>query len=129
MKSGRRPSFPIEFKVRAAALACAPGISVSKLAREHDLNTNRLFRWRRQYRAGEFYAPVESAPALFPVGLVTQNDTPIVELPSPATRFGDTSVSKPIESTIEIRIAGAVVRVEGDVDVIRLRTVLSALRG
>lgn len=129
MKSGRRPSFPIEFKAKVAALACEPGISVSKLAREHDLNTNMLFRWRRQYRAGELYAPVDSAPTLLPVSLVMQNETPVVELPSPATRFGDTSASKPIESTIEIRIAGAIVRVEGDVDVIRLRAVLSALRG
>jgi transposase len=129
MKSGRRPSFSIEFKARVAALACEPGISVSKLAREHDLNTNMLFRWRRQYRAGELYVPVDSAPTLLPVSLVTQNETPIIELPSPAKRFGDTSASKPIESTIEIRIAGAVVRVEGDVDVIRLRAVLSALRG
>lgn len=88
-----------------------------------------LFRWRRQYRVGELCAPVDFAPALLPVSLVTQNETPIIELLSPATRFGDTSVSKPIDSTIEIRMAGAFVRVEGDDDVIRLRAVLSALRG
>jgi transposase len=99
MKSGRRPSFPIEFKVRVAALACEPGISVSKLAREHDLNTNMLFRWRRQYRAGELDAPVESAPALLPVGLVTQNETPIVELPSPATRLPAQSFGSKAMST------------------------------
>ena len=129
MKSGRRPNFPIEFKAKVAALACEPGVSVSKLAREHDLNTNMLFRWKRQYRAGELYAPVESGPTLLPVNLVAQTETSIVELPSPATRFGDTSASKPRECAIEIRIAGAVVRVEGEVDVIRLRAVLSALRG
>jgi hypothetical protein len=63
------------------------------------------------------------------VSLVAQTETPIVELPNPATRFGDSSASKPIESSIEIRIAGAIVRVEGEADVIHLRAVLSALRG
>ncbi|RJF92279.1 transposase [Noviherbaspirillum saxi] len=42
MKSGRRPNFPIEFIARVAALACEPGVSVSKLAREHGLNPNLL---------------------------------------------------------------------------------------
>lgn len=129
MKSGRRPNFPIEFKVRVAALACEPGVSVSKLAREHDLNTNLLFRWRREYRAGELYAPVTSGPTLLPVSLDAHTETPIVQLPSPATRFGNAPASKSPESLIEIRIGGAVVRVEGEVDVIRLRAVLSALRG
>lgn len=129
MKSGRRPNFPVEFKAKVAALACEPGVSVSKLAREHDLNTNMLFRWKRQYRAGELYAPVDSDPTLLAVSLVAQTETPIVELPNPATRFGDSSASKSIESSIEIRIAGAIVRVEGEADVIHLRAVLSALRG
>ena len=100
MKSGRRPNFPVEFKAKVAALACELGVSVSKLAREHDLNTNMLFRWKRQYRAGELYAPVDSDPTLLAVSLVAQTETPIVELPNPATRFGDSSASKPIERVV-----------------------------
>lgn len=129
MKSGRRPNFPIAFKVKVAAQACEPGVSVSKLAREHDLNTNLLFRWRRQYRSGELRAPVTAEPTLLPVSLDTAIDASLVELPNPATRFGNAPATKPTPSVIEVRIADAMVRVEGEVDVVRLRAVLSALRG
>jgi len=37
--------------------ACTPGTSVAKLALEHGVNTNLLFKWRREYRAGKFGAP------------------------------------------------------------------------
>ena len=84
MKSGRRPSFPIEFKEKAAALECEPGLSVSELAREHDLNTNMLFRWRSECRRDILCAPAEMAPALLPVSL-TEAVAPMVELPNPAT--------------------------------------------
>lgn len=129
MKSGRRPNFPIAFKAKVAAQACEPGVSVSKLAREHDLNTNLLFRWRRQYRSGELRAPVTAEPVLLPVSLDAETDASLVELPNPATRFGNVPAAKPTPSIIEVRIADAVVRIDGEVDVVRLRAVLSALRG
>lgn len=112
-----------------AAQACESGVSVSKLAREHDLNANLLFRWRREYRSGELRAPAPVEPMLLPVSLAGESDTPLVELPSPATRFGNALVTKPDPSVIEVRIADAVIRVEGEVDVVRLRAVLSAVRG
>jgi transposase len=49
-----RPNYPIEFKRRLAAEACEPGVSVAKLALRYGLNTNMVFKWRRQYRAGQF---------------------------------------------------------------------------
>ncbi|MBK8690398.1 MAG: transposase, partial [Betaproteobacteria bacterium] len=51
-----RPNHPVEFKRRLAQTACVPGISVAKLAQEHRINTNLLFKWRRHYRAGKFGA-------------------------------------------------------------------------
>jgi transposase len=129
MKSGRRPNFPIAFKVMVAARACEPGVSVSRLAREHDLNTNLLFRWRRQYRSGELRTPATTEPMLLPISLAAESDSSLVELPNPATRFGNAPATRPTPSVIEVRIADAVVRVEGEVDVVRLRAVLSALRG
>ncbi|GAB7545132.1 hypothetical protein CS8_048110 [Cupriavidus sp. 8B] len=45
-----------------------PGVSVSKLALEHGLNVNMVFRWRRMFRAGQFGASeVADAPLLLPV--------------------------------------------------------------
>jgi transposase len=49
-----RPNYPIEFKRRLAVAACEPGVSVAKLALRYGLNTNMVFKWRRQYRAGQF---------------------------------------------------------------------------
>ena len=129
MKSGRRPNFPLDFKAKVAALACEPGVSVSKLAREHDLNTNLLFRWRRDYRKGVLHAPVNVAPALLPVGLTEVSEGPLVEFPSAVTRFGNAPAPTPAPNIIEVRIADVIIRVEGEVDVVRLRAVLSAVRG
>lgn len=70
------PNRAVEFKREIAAAACAPGISVAKLALEHGLNANLLFKWRRQYRAGCFgapdpgHVPATSQPELAPASAV-----------------------------------------------------------
>ena len=53
--SGRtgRPNYTTEFKRRLAVEACEPSTSVAKLALRYGLNANMLFKWRRQYRAGQ----------------------------------------------------------------------------
>ncbi|MFM0488856.1 transposase [Paraburkholderia graminis] len=51
------PNHPIEFQRELAKLACEPGISVARLALEHGLNTNLLFKWRRAYQAGQYEPP------------------------------------------------------------------------
>jgi transposase len=70
-----RPNYPVDFKKRLAKEACEPGVSVSKLARQHGINANMLFKWRSDLREGLFAAsrsqsahllpvPVQGAPAL-----------------------------------------------------------------
>jgi transposase len=51
------PNHAVEFKRRLAIAACEPGVSVARLALEHRINANLLFKWRRQYRAGKFDVP------------------------------------------------------------------------
>ncbi len=46
------------------------GVSVSQVARAHDVNTNLVFHWRRQYRAGWFDDVARKATALVPVKIV-----------------------------------------------------------
>jgi transposase len=48
-----RPNYPVEFKRRLAVESCEPEISVAKPALRNGLNTNMLFKWRREYRAGK----------------------------------------------------------------------------
>ncbi len=47
---GRRRStnYPMEFKRKLAQHACEPGVSVSQLALQHQLNSKMVFTWRRQ---------------------------------------------------------------------------------
>ncbi|ELF96802.1 transposase [Escherichia coli] len=40
-----RRSFSNEFKLQMVKLASQPGASVARIAREHDINDNLLFKW------------------------------------------------------------------------------------
>ncbi|MFU1073807.1 IS66-like element accessory protein TnpA [Escherichia coli] len=48
----RRTSYSCEFKVRLAKQALQPGAVVARIAREHDINDNLLFKWKSQYEDG-----------------------------------------------------------------------------
>ncbi|HVL07851.1 MAG TPA: transposase [Burkholderiaceae bacterium] len=108
-----RPNYPTDFKLRLAQQACAPGVSVSRLAREHGINANMLFKWRRKYRAG-LLGSVSASPLLLPVMIA---DAPA----SPASHASPSG-------RIEIVIADAIVRIDGAVDPATVRAVLQGLQ-
>ena len=127
------PNRPVEFKRELAVAACAPGISVAKLALAHGLNTNLLFKWRRQYRAGQFGVP-DPAHA---VTLVSERPTlpsisqaspvrllPVVEV---ATGVGVSEATGPEPACIEVVFACATVRICGVPEGASLRAVLNCL--
>ncbi|EHS88840.1 transposase [Klebsiella oxytoca] len=69
---GRRkgcPNYSPEFKHQLVAAFCEPGISISKLALENDINANVLFKWRRQWHEGKLLLPSTDLPQLLPVTL------------------------------------------------------------
>lgn len=43
---------PLEFKRAVVALSLEPGASVARIAREHGVNANQVFSWRRLYEQG-----------------------------------------------------------------------------
>lgn len=110
-----RPNYSREFKHQLAVAACAPGVSVSKLAYDHGINTNMLFKWRRDLRAGLLTGSATENTALLPV---------MVQAAAPAKRSN--SISR--AATIEITIADATVRVGVGTDAALLRLVLQSLR-
>lgn len=63
----RRPNYPAEFKQRLAKAACESGVWVSKLALQHGINVNMLFKWRRDLRAGMLSESGSQAAHLLPV--------------------------------------------------------------
>jgi transposase len=105
----RSSNYPLAFKRQLAQRACDENVSVAQLALEHGLNTNMVFKWRRDLRAGR----LDGATALLPVS-VTPNG------------FQDQCKSA-ADGVIEIRIGTAVVRIEGAPDSGTLGVILQSL--
>jgi transposase len=108
-------------KRRLVAETLAPGASVSRVARRHDVNANLLFTWRRQARRGilselpPVAADDESLP-LIPI-MVTADDAD--RPPAPDSRTGLIEIVLP---------SGERLRVDAWVDESALRRVLAAIR-
>jgi transposase len=115
-----RPNYSMEFKRRLAVAACAPNVSVSKLALEHEVNANMVFKWRRQYRAG--LLGTDAGAAFLPVAVQMAQGGGLAQVTCQA------SAPEVGGGHIEILIGSAVVRVMGKVDAQLLRTVVQSLR-
>lgn len=117
-----RPNHSLDFKRRLAQQACEAGVSVSRLAREHGINANMLFKWRRHYRQGLLDETVKVAP-LLPVSIVPPPS------PTPASPVQPAAAAPvPDPAGIEIVFDDCTVRVSGAADMKTLRTVLALLR-
>lgn len=54
-------SYAREFKLQVIREALEPGVSVSVVARRHDINANVVFGWLKQYRDGKLAVPARQA--------------------------------------------------------------------
>lgn len=121
----RRRVHSVAFKRKLVELSLGPGASVAAIALEHGINANLLFGWRKAHAKPQAAGHADhdadaSRLALLPVELVSS--CPPVAAPAPASRGSNAP------GTIEIELAGALVRVRGAVDEASLRSVLAALR-
>ncbi|MBS4018077.1 MAG: transposase [Dechloromonas sp.] len=117
-----RPNYPIEFKRRLAVEACEPGVSVAKLALRYGLNTNMVFKWRRQYRAGQFDTHSDAkAVGTKPLFL------PVIAGPVAGKPSAMKAAASPQPGYIEIIHGQTSVRVCGDVTASALHLVLDCL--
>ena len=107
----RHRSWPEALKREIVAASCAPGASVSIVARQYDVNTNMVFTWRKRYGDAPTTAP---SPLLVPV-VVTPD------------QVGTTPPAPPVDA-IEIELPGGYrVRIGSGVKAASLRLVLDAL--
>ena len=99
--------------------------SLASLARQHGLNANQLFYWRKLYRSGQLCEdPFTERPLsvqLLPISVA--DDEPLAaeqeQIKTAAPRL-----------TMNIEIPGrALVSLEGAIDAMFIRTVLEQLRG
>src|SRR3979490_1201951 len=61
-RPARRGDWPEELKRQMVAETLEAGSSVSIVARRHDVNTNQLFKWRRELLPKEPRAEAEGGP-------------------------------------------------------------------
>lgn len=123
------PNHALDFKRELAAAACAPGVSVAKLALEHRLNANLLFKWRRQYRAGKFGAPdsahsAASSRCELPVA-TQRSDAALSLLPVHASLPELDALTS--SACIEVVFRSVTVRISGAPESASLRVVLDTL--
>jgi transposase len=122
-KAKRRKRWPEALKREIVAASRMPGASVSKVARQYDVNANQVFTWRRRYRCASeppALQPPPSTPALVPVTITSEpEEAPVAPPAMPAE-------SAP--ATIEIELPdGWRVRVGSGFDGRTLKRVLDVL--
>ena len=108
---------PLALKRSIVEETLKPGASVARIARQHGVNANQVFLWRKAYREGLL---PESKPTLLPVTIAPSMVTD--QLPEPApSRPADTGC-------LTIEFGQIRVRIEGRPDAETLRLVLTELR-
>ena len=100
---GHYRQHPLEFKRALVALSLEPGASVARIAREHGVNANQVFSWRRLYQQGRLGVPaLMRADGLLPVVLA-----PPAPAPNNADGGGDAGGSIVLElGEVRVRIEG-----------------------
>ena len=129
-RKGRR-NYPIDFKKQLAIAACAPGVSVARLALDNGINANMLHKWRRAYLASEVVMR-ETAPSTFVEVHITPATNAVAPVAVPVPLPIDTNAPKAIRGyrqtiqlgVIEISLATTTLRLEGAVDAATLAQVL-----
>ena len=121
---GRRRRWSAEDKARIVAEAVAPGAMVSAVARRWQLSSQQVFGWRREARAGLLALPADGGVAHAP----TPDFVPILAEPAVSPAAPSPVPEAACVPTIEVEIAGAVVRVPPGMDEALLRSVLRAVR-
>ena len=119
LKDGRTRQFRSKLeRRRIVEETLKPGASVSLVARAHDVNTNQVFKWRKQYHQGRLEVEQRSS-TLLPVKI-----SDVIPTSRPATR----RKSRPKRpGIIDIDLGHARVRIEGAADPDCVRAALEGL--
>lgn len=123
----RRRRWSVSEKAQIVAETLAPGASVSEVARRWQVSAQQVFGWRREARAGFLALPM-AEPSFVPiVPDATDVAAASGDMRDAAART-ERSGKVAAGSSIEIKLAGAVVRVANGTDTALLAEVLRAIR-
>jgi transposase len=85
-RGGRRQRFSVEQKRRIVEATLAPDASVARVAREHGVNANQVFAWRRAYVQGLLADRGAGEVKLLPVHITSPAIGEAIPIPEPATQ-------------------------------------------
>jgi transposase len=127
--SRRRRYWTAEEKRRIVELTMSSSQSVASLAREHGVNANQVFYWRKLYQAGQLGGEsAADAPSLRLLPVSVGNEEPSVAEASETEQDPHESMEPPLTMNIEFP-GGALVSLVGAVDAEVVRAVVESLRG
>jgi transposase len=97
----------------------AAGSSVARVALQHGVNANQVFKWKRLYEAGRLGTSPERAVQLLPVQIAEER----------AVATEPVAAVVPSSGSIHIELPGDIrVSLQGNVDAAMVRAVLKSLR-
>ncbi len=111
---------PVAFKRELVEASLKPGVSMAALARQHGVNANQLWAWRKLYNEGRLEAATSAVPAteaptaLLAVDVIESRPAMVPAAASPGA--------------LEIVIGSARLSVTGRIDPELLKTAITALR-
>jgi len=113
----RRRRWSAQEKARIVAEASVPGAVVSEVARRWQVCAQQVFGWRRQAHAEAGWTATPAEAAFVPIVAEAAPSVSRTTMPTTAA-----------SALIEVRLAGAVVRVVSGTDAALLASVLRAVR-
>ena len=120
----KRPNFSVEFKRQLVEATLVPDASAALIAREHGVNANLLFKWRRHYLAGDYGLPDVGAAAFAAQEAAAVNWMPVSLTPQ-AVNASD--CAPPISDRLyEIECGQVRLRLSGDIST---ATLIEIVRG
>jgi transposase len=129
-KAVKRRRYDDAFKRHLVELSLLPGASVARIALDHRLNTNVLFKWRRSHLRSLAQSTPKPAAELLPV-TIEEPEGAVGERPAqpldPVSQRRARPAAAAAGGVIEIDLPLGRVRLTGTVDVAALRVVIEAL--
>ena len=128
-RAAKRRRYEAAFKRHLVELSLVPGASVARIALDHRLNANILFKWRRQQLRELAGSAPKPAAGLLPVTVVA-SERAAVDVPAQALTASAPRKPRPgtaLAGVIEMDLPLGRVRLTGVVDLAALRVVIEAL--
>jgi len=112
---------------RLVELTLAPRASVARIALDHRLNANILFRWRREHLRALAQAVAMPAPAMLPVALIESQAQPSTPPTVSLMSERQSRAASLSASSLEIALPLGRVTLKGGIDGEVLRLVVALL--